>query len=95
MIDGLAGILAGLSGVIIAIGTVLTQRGKRVELNQKSLVRDLQTRNTQYQVGLRHTARLERLLAANDLEVPERPVELHPDWGADSESSGQHRAVEA
>lgn len=78
-------VLTGLSALVIAIGTVMTQRSRRIGLDVRVLKSDLKRRTRQFQVALRHVGRLEDHLARVNKEPPARPAELDPDWGLEDE----------
>lgn len=78
-------VLTALSGLVIAIGTVMTQRSRRVSLDVRAFKRDLKRRTAQFQIALRHIGRLEDHWASAGRKPPKRPPELDPDWGLDDE----------
>lgn len=95
MID-LGTVLTGLSALVIAVGTVMTQRSRRIGLDARALKADLKRRTRQFQVALIHLGRLEDHLARGGKEPPARPPELDPDWGLEPDEDGppdESRAV--
>jgi hypothetical protein len=80
MIEGLGTVLTGLSAVIIALGTVLSQLSKKDRTNRKADARLLDRYRRRDLVALRHIARLELLLNDNARQAPDRPGELGTDW---------------
>lgn len=78
-------VLTALSGLVIAIGTVLTQRSRRVQLDVRQFKRDLRRRTEQFQIALRHIGRLEDHWSSVGRKPPKRPSELDPDWGLDDD----------
>ena len=94
-VEGLAVVITALSGLITAIGLVLTNRSRQVKTDRKSDRRLIGRYETRDQKSLLHIRQLELDLIDAGRTPRARPVELGPDWlFADEEDEGK-KAVTA
>jgi hypothetical protein len=93
--EAIGAILLGLTGLVTAIGTVTSNRNRRIDLELQTLRADLGAEREQRLLAERYIARLQRALARADLDVPPPPEGFgddHPDEAAPASPTGRrHR----
>lgn len=77
---GLSALVTAVGGVLLTLGTLFTNRQRRVSLNAKQAVADLERRDEQYRVAIRHIRHLEDLVIHSGGVPPDRPMELTAAW---------------
>lgn len=92
MIDftGLAAVLSGLAGIIVAIGTIILNRQKQRVVEYDGMEQELEQCSKARGAAMRHIRTLERGYADFGAEPPARPADLAPGYLA--RQRGRHRA---
>lgn len=81
---GLAALITAVGSVMLTVGTLLNNRQRRLSHYSRQAVLDLEHRDVQYKVAIRHIRALEDALLHAGVPVPERPAELSVGWWHDT-----------
>lgn len=74
--ESIAAILTGVTSLVVAVGSVLVNRSRKIVENVEELRVDVAELQTQVRDALRHIYRLELLLDRLGADTPERPPSL-------------------
>lgn len=89
MIESIGVVMAAATGLLVAVGQILSSRQKKLTLDSKVMRKDLEIRNKQFLASLRLIRRYEEQAARNGLDVLARPAELAEDYGDDTKDKPQ------
>jgi hypothetical protein len=93
-VEGLAVVITAFSGLITALGLVLTNRSRQVQTDRKSDRRLIERYERRDRKSLMHIRAIELALIDAGKEPPPRPEELGPEWlFADEEEKKAPKAV--
>ncbi len=73
--EAILAIIGGLTSFVTALGTILLNRQRKDALAQAQLKTDLADERAENLSLRRYTRRLEKILADNDINLPEKPEE--------------------
>lgn len=74
--ESIAAILTGVTSLVVAVGSIIVNRNRKVVENVAELRSDVAILQVQVRDAVRHIYRLEVLLSERGIDTPERPASL-------------------
>lgn len=79
-VEAIGAIFTGLASVIVALGALLATRGRKTGEDSRLMKFDLEMLQKKYRAAMRHIFSLETAMEGAGKPVPNRPMELDPNW---------------